>query len=465
MADLEIVKSRPFYKKSLFLAFLFFGVLFVVHLAFIGYLVYYRVLTRELAEKARMEQDILADKIAHEAIEMWEEQNWNEFKRVIKEFDVLQYVNGKLAARGKLFKEEIHDGQGNVKATRILSQSGRFLPKVDNLDIVLINRMEEPIGAQFWREKRPVIPVYADQGLIEKHFIKARNELILNFAPAAIVSLGILSAAFLYVLRLIRKSRRLEAEAQIADRLAYVGSLASGLAHEIRNPLNAMAVNLQMLEEEIETTCPGNEGEVRSMVSGAMGEIQRLNLLVTQFLDYARPVDPKFVDTDVNAVVGDTLDFLRGDMDSNRIEVHRELASPINHIPMDPQQIRQAVLNVLLNAKQVLPEGGRIDVSTVVGPRGEVRIGIRDNGPGIPPEECEKIFQIFFSTKGGGTGMGLPIARKILENHGGSIDVKTRTGEGTCFTLILPRIPPGHESRQEKPAAARLAGAGATTER
>ena len=156
------------------------------------------------------------------------------------------------------------------------------------------------------------------------------------------------------------------------------------------------------------------------------------------------------VPVDVNGVVKDTVEFLRADLEGTGIRITAALSPKIPSVVVDPQRIRQALMNILLNAKQVLGKDGRIEVSAAVGSQGEVRISVRDNGPGIPISDREKIFHIFFSTKGGGTGMGLPIARRILESHGGSLEVDSTPGHGTCFVLILPRDRRPGEFRKEE---------------
>jgi signal transduction histidine kinase len=474
MPDREIIKSKTFYKKSLFLASLLFGVLFVADIAVILYLSY-KVSSNRLLEHTDRDIALLEDQYKKEIRDFMDHQGpgLDIFYLRRQEIEIQQYVDGILRYRARLLREEVLDEDRNVLKS-FSRGPGEILLRAAQTDRT--GRME--IRRRLLREEETLLagvpqPMQPEMTVVfpgkeewrQQQVDQLQSELLPMLIVGSLISLGLMGLTFIYALRLLNRSRRLEAEAQIADRLAYVGSLASGLAHEIRNPLNAMGVNLQMLDEEIETTCPANEGEVRSMVSGAMAEVQRLNLLVTQFLDYARPVDPEFVDSDLNQIVSDILDFLQADMDSARIQVHRDLSPQVPRIPVDARQIRQALLNILLNAKQVQPEGGRIDVITAMGSRGDVQIAIRDDGPGIPLEERDKIFRIFYSTKGGGTGMGLPIARKILENHGGTIEVETGPGEGTCFTLILPHIRRSRDSRQEKLAGARLAGAGAASER
>ncbi len=249
----------------------------------------------------------------------------------------------------------------------------------------------------------------------------------------------ILLVGFLYVLRLLRRTRLLEAQAQMDDRLAFVGALAAGLAHEIRNPLNVLSMNLQMLEEDIGTRLSGEGGEARVYLSALQGEIRRLSTLVNNFLSYARPTQPSFESKDLNRVLLETCQFLSPEFESRGLHLRQALAPYLPPVELDESLIRQAVMNILMNAAQILKPGGNVEVQTSIGPDGEAIASIRDDGPGIKTEDRQRIFEVFFSTRGGGTGLGLPIAARILEAHGGSITVESEPGRGACFILKLPR--------------------------
>ena len=264
-----------------------------------------------------------------------------------------------------------------------------------------------------------------------------RRSLMIKVVAGAAISITLLLVAFFYVVRLLRRTRRLEAEAQLADRLAYVGTLASGLAHEIRNPLNAMNMNLQMLEEEIVASAAARE-DTASLLASTKGEVKRLEVLVNDFLAYARPADPRFEPGDVNRTVEEVVRFLRAELQQKGIAIETTLDGSLSAVEMDGGQIRQALLNILINAKEILGPGGRIDVTTAEGAKGDVEIRVRDNGPGIPADLRQRIFEVFYSTRGGGTGLGLPIAQRILESHGGRIELESEVGAGSTFILHLP---------------------------
>jgi signal transduction histidine kinase len=237
----------------------------------------------------------------------------------------------------------------------------------------------------------------------------------------------------------VRKNRKLEHARQSAARASYVGLLASGLAHEIRNPLNAMNMNVQMLEEELQGV-PGIEHEeFGDLLDSTKSEIKRLERLVNNFLAYARPAKPRFEAMDMNVVVREVLRFLELDFRQSKVELKTDLEPLLPAVEIDETQFKQALMNLLVNARQVLINGGNVSVATRAGTRGDVVLEIEDDGPGIPTEIRERIFEVFYSSRGGGTGLGLPIARQIIEKHGGTIELDSEEGRGTRFTIHLPR--------------------------
>jgi signal transduction histidine kinase len=275
--------------------------------------------------------------------------------------------------------------------------------------------------------------------LIEQEITQLRHDLQVKLWVGAGFAVLVLLAAFLYVLRLLHRTRLLEAQAQMDDRLAFVGALAAGLAHEIRNPLNVLSMNLQMLEEELGDRRTGDLGDTKVFLAALQGEIRRLSNLVNNFLTYARPHQAHFESKDLNAILRDLCVFLRPEFEARKLHLKQDLSPYLPPVDLDEGLIRQAVMNILINATQVLKEDGSVAISTRVGPQGEAIAAIEDDGPGIRPEDRERIFDVFFSNRGGGTGLGLPIAARILQAHGGSIAVESEVGKGARFILTLPR--------------------------
>ena len=219
------------------------------------------------------------------------------------------------------------------------------------------------------------------------------------------------------------------------DRLVVVGELAAGMAHEIRNPLGAIKGAAQCLE-------PGAlPAEAREFVDVIIEEVDRLGRVVGQFLEYARPLRGNPCRVDVGQVVDKTLRLLAqgGIADTITVTQSRQEALPDVHV--DPEHLKQVLINLMQNALQAMPEGGRIHVEmaarTPLGSRGLVLIRVRDTGAGIEQADLARIFLPFFTTKAGGTGLGLAICQRIVENAGGRLDVTSSPGEGTTFTIRL----------------------------
>jgi two-component system sensor histidine kinase HydH len=243
----------------------------------------------------------------------------------------------------------------------------------------------------------------------------------------------------------VRRTRRLQEIAEAAARArreeeqsALVGTIAAGIAHEIRNPLSTLRMNLQMLREDWENPITEREQKGRKRIDVLLRETERMETVVSDFVRFAAGHALRREKTNLNALAGELLDFLAPQAERSRIRIVREFARDLPPVEVDPNLIRQAVLNLLVNAQQVLPSGGEIRVTTEE--NGQfVKLGIADNGPGIPAEHREKIFNLYFSTKPGGTGLGLPMVKKIVEEHQGRIEVETELNKGTTFTICLTK--------------------------
>lgn len=223
------------------------------------------------------------------------------------------------------------------------------------------------------------------------------------------------------------------------DRLAALGEMSAGLAHEIRNPLGAIKGAAQCLDPK---RLPNEEREFTEVI---IEEVNRLNGVVTAFLDYARPLKQNFGPTDVNEVVQRTVRLIQSGL-PKQYTLAEELAESVSRVDADAEQLKQVLINLVQNAMQALgDDGGHITIRTVqperFGDRVEtVELQVSDTGPGIPAEQQLNIFVPFFTTKQQGTGLGLAICQRIIKNHGGSITVQSRPGEGTTFVIRLPAL-------------------------
>ena len=223
------------------------------------------------------------------------------------------------------------------------------------------------------------------------------------------------------------------------DRLAALGEMAAGLAHEIRNPLGAIKGAAQLLLPA--SGAPEGEGEFLTII---VEETNRLNRVLSQFLDYARPYRGALDLLDLNDVVRRTAQLLPPLAETTPVtDFALELADALPVARGDAEQLRQVFLNLGLNALQSMPDGGRLTIATLVRPaRGGapalLEVRFRDTGKGIPTPLLKSLFIPFFTTREGGTGLGLPISQRIVENHGGRIEVRSREGAGSAFSVLLP---------------------------
>jgi two-component system, NtrC family, sensor kinase len=222
-----------------------------------------------------------------------------------------------------------------------------------------------------------------------------------------------------------------------SERLAAVGKIAAQITHEVRNPLSSIGLNAELLEEEL----AGSSAEARELVRSIIKEVDRLGEITEQYLRFARLPRPKIEKEDLNDIVASLLVFLKEELAARKITVETRLAPDLPPIPADENQLRQALLNLLRNGAEAMRDGGRLTVATSAG-HGEVRVSIADTGEGIALEHRVKIFDPFFSTKEGGTGLGLALTQQIVVEHGGGIDVESELGRGTTFTVRLPAMAP-----------------------
>jgi len=238
----------------------------------------------------------------------------------------------------------------------------------------------------------------------------------------------------------ITELRRFEEEAKRAERLKALGSLAAGVAHEIRNPLNAISIATQRLKKEFVPT--KDKDEYTSFTDTIIKEIKRLDLIINQFLSLAKAHKLNLVDTDLNSLLAEILRLIEMEAQVKNVRIEKSIKE-LPKIKIDKEEIKKALLNILLNGIQATPQDGRVFFeSSFDEKRGEILIKVKDSGSGIPKENLSRIFQPYFTTKDKGTGLGLAIAYRIITDHKGKIEVQSEEGKGTTFTITLPLPPP-----------------------
>jgi two-component system sensor histidine kinase PilS (NtrC family) len=247
----------------------------------------------------------------------------------------------------------------------------------------------------------------------------------------------------------ITSIRALEVEIKRGEQLAAVGRLSAAIAHEIRNPLASISGSIQLLRAELVLDEPNQR-----LMDIVAREIERLNAIITDFLAYARPRPLQYTDVDIHKLISGTLDLLRNGLpEGSAVTMRTEFISPVATIVIDPQGIRQVIWNLCLNALEAMSHQGTLTVRTAVQAllstsyRGhrepltatqELLIEVMDTGPGMPLDVKERIFEPFYSTKDGGSGLGLATVDRIIYNHKGRVEVDSRLGNGTTVRIHLP---------------------------
>lgn len=479
--------------RRLLLATVAFGIFLLLDIALFGWLMFRSLSEREIQRalvETRTEAENLAQQIAKNA-----EIHKNLFTAVAVERETQTYIDSILARRDIVRTVEIRDKNG-VLVLRDQRRTELFDPRGP-----LVGSAELPRGAPRRRvtERRfetpvpsPTTAVLADApnvrvpigslGVIEigiseselaKRTSSLRSELIRQTGLISALTIALIGSAYAIILVLVRRARRLEIQAAEAERLAYIGTLASGLAHEIRNPLNSLNLNMQMLEEEIEDRVSASTG--KRLLAITRSEIGRLERLVTDFLSYAKPRALDRTEMPAIELCDKVVEILGGEIQRRGAQVRVEDRSGGARVSVDPSQMTQLLLNLTQNALGATEELARrpvlgltVDLAErAAGGRSErtdgrqVVIAVSDNGIGIPADELPKIFDLFYSTRKGGTGLGLAIVERIAKAHGGSVRIDSRPAgpnQGTTVTVLLP---PAVAASEVAPASApRFGGLG-----
>jgi len=256
---------------------------------------------------------------------------------------------------------------------------------------------------------------------------------ILIMALIFVVLVLIVRKAERFIEERAREQRELESQLNHAERLAALGQMCAGVSHEIRNPLGIIRSTAELL-----SGMPDSHEGQRKLSNVIIEESSRLNNIVTEFLDFARPQEPNFQECYLEEIINKNLNFLGPELDKQNISVENNLNGRSFKLRADPQLLYRTFLNIFVNAIQSMEKGGALSVNVTEKP-GQYVVGIEDTGAGISKENLGKIFNPFFSTKDKGSGLGLPIVRNFIEGHKGSIEITSKEGSGTKVFVRLPR--------------------------
>ncbi len=308
----------------------------------------------------------------------------------------------------------------------------------------------QPASLVFAREDLiPLMPIieatsHGRQAALVEEITLAREEREIHLAVAStlLIAEGGASEGAVVVLDDVTPLIR-------AQRVAAWRDVARRLAHEIKNPLTPIQLSAERLQRNFATAPPNARALVEECTGAILTEVEALKGLVDEFAQFARMRGPKLVPADLNVLAADTARLYRGVLQQGALELTQELRPALPPVRMDPEQMRQVIINLVDNAIEALggaaatvrPDGDRprIALATRHDPEsGVVRLTISDNGPGIPAADRERLFMPYYSTKGRGSGLGLAIVRRIITEHGGTVDVADAVPQGTVFTVDLP---------------------------
>jgi len=314
---------------------------------------------------------------------------------------------------------------GELSKTLILWAFGITATLALSLGLFLTRFVTDPIQDLIATMER------AERGLEARVQVKSTDDI------------GRLGEAFNSLLsKLERARRRVERyhyeQMKRADRLASIGEMAAGIAHEIKNPLAGIAGVIQVLKKDL----PPGEPK-RAVLDEVLSQVERMDKAVRNLLSFSRPPEPKMTLVDVNELIAKLIDFLSPQFAKHGIAAERKLSAGLPWLVLDPDLLQQALLNIAMNAIRAMPEGGSFTVETRMAPPGGegpgvIQITFSDTGEGISSENLGRIFSPFFTTRQQGTGLGLAITRRIVEQHNGEISVMSTPGRGTSFTISIP---------------------------
>jgi PAS domain S-box-containing protein len=260
-----------------------------------------------------------------------------------------------------------------------------------------------------------------------------RIEVSLDFIHEEPDSTSLNGLGALLTLHDLESVREIENELELSRRLSAIGRLTSGVGHEVKNPINAIVVHLELLKNKISA----EDSKALRHLDVIQSEIQRLDRVVQTLVDFSRPVELQLKEQDLRQIISSVMALASADLETRNVTVHTDLPDHPIIAKVDADLLRQAVLNVVLNGAQAMQGGGPLQVSLMEESRMAL-IAIRDSGDGIPEEIQQKIFNLYFTTKKEGSGIGLAMTYRVVQLHNGSIDVQSKVGQGTTFTLRIP---------------------------
>ena len=460
--------------RRVLLASVLLGVFLLLDIALFGWLIFRSLSKREIERvllETREEAEGLADRLAGRAqlgggdlytVTATEREVQTYIDSILKQRRIIQTVEvvdaeGKLVFRGEN-EAELGLGPAELPVFSVGESPNRVEIPLESERTFELDELPESL----YQLKLPIgelgfLQIGISQGVLQQRIDTLRTELVNTTATIAAITLVVLTLAQIFIWRLWRRGQRLQEQARESERMAYIGTLASGLAHEIRNPLNSLSLNMQMLEEELAGRPPAQSG--KRLMSITRDEIGRLERLVTAFLQYAKPPPLELQVVTAVSLLERCEQVLASELEARGARAWIDDRSQDARIRVDPAQMGQLLLNLVQNALAAMEERGippKIRLGAVRDGT-SVALEVEDRGVGMTAEQQTKMFDLFYSTRKGGTGLGLAIANRIAKNHGATIEVRSAMQQGTTVRILISAV----DASTEAVAAPTEAGKGA----
>ncbi len=378
--------------------------------------------------------------------------NGEQLERLLRQFAIQRAISD-IGLREGILYVSVQDPSFDVIADTDATRIGRreedpFLKSSLQAKRVLFRHYRSPKGEEIFEVVKSIPFKDKIMGLIRIGYTPEEIQPALSQIKKNVflsvfffLILGISAVGLIWVNqnRHLKKMKEMEDRVRLAERISSLGHLAAGVAHEIRNPLNAIGMGLQRLKREFLPLDETKREEYIAFAELILKEIRRVNNIIEQFLTLSRPFQLNLRESSLQDVLHHLVTLLQEEASSLEIRLQSEISPDLPLLAIDPEKLTQALINIMRNGMQAMGPGGvlRVEARSL---KGGVSITISDSGSGIPPEEMEKIFNYYYTTKEKGVGLGLPIAHRIIEAHGGQLKIESRVGAGTKVTVTLPVV-------------------------
>jgi signal transduction histidine kinase len=376
--------------------------------------------------------------------------NGEEMKRLLQQFAIQRAISD-IGLREGILYISVQDSSLNTLAHTDTTLIGKreedvFLRNSLQRTTVLSRRHQSSSGEIIFEvvksfslsdQTMGLIRIGYSQKEIRPVLSQIKKNVALSISFFLILGISAITLIWVNQNRHLTKMKDLEDRIQLAERLSSLGHLAAGVAHEIRNPLNAMGMGLQRLKREFLPPDESKKEEYISFMELILKEIRRVNEIIEQFLTLSRPFQLNLRKSSLQDLLKNLITLFQEEAFSERITLQADIPSELPSVQMDPERLTQAFINIMKNGMQAMGQGGTLRVESKF-LKESVEIVISDSGSGIPPDQMEKIFNYYYTTKEKGVGLGLPIAHRIIEAHGGQLKIESRVGSGTKVIVTLP---------------------------